>query len=171
MPFFVDKLVGVDIPQGQMARGQSRANSEAVSKKEVSGFKKTQEIFDIRERATRRLPEPGRAEAKISPNETLQVAATNFGVDLREAQKFVAGPGGEPINMMVPSSEWKKDVIEVANRTAGGTTSMHDVLEGVRRNYLKVTGYTGDKKVPKDVVKASLVYMDMVARGASRAFD
>lgn len=153
-----------------MARGQSRANSEEVSKREVSGFRKTQDIFDIRERSTRRLPNQP-TEVSVGPNEALQKAAINFSVDLNEAQKFVAGPGGKPINMMVPSAQWKKDLIGVINRASGGTVSLHGALEGVRRNYLEAAGYDGREKVPKDVVKASLVYMDMVARGASRAFD
>jgi hypothetical protein len=101
----------------------------------------------------------------------LQKAAINFSVDLNEAQKFVAGPGGKPINMMVPSDQWKKDLFMVVNRARDGAVSLQGALEGVRRHYLEVAGYDGRVKVPKDVVKASLVYMDMVARGASRAFD
>jgi hypothetical protein len=109
--------------------------------------------------------------ASVSPGELLQKAAESFSVDLREAQGFVAGFGGKPINMMVPSAVWKKDVVSVAASAANGSVEMHGVLELARRNYLAAVGYKGDKAVPKDVVKASLVYMDMVARGASRAFD
>jgi hypothetical protein len=152
-----------------MARGSSRANSE-IPARPVIGFRNTQDIFDVRERSTRRLPNQA-TEINVSPTEALQKAAINFSVDLNEAQKFVAGPGGKTVNMMVPSEVWKKDVVGVVNRARDGSVSMHGALEGVRRNYLAVAGYTGDKKVPKDVIKASLVYMDMVARGASRAFD
>lgn len=153
-----------------MARGSSRANSEAVSKVEVSGFRKTQDIFDIRERSSRRLPNQP-TEISFGPTEAIQKAVINFSVDLNEAQKFIAGPKGKPINMMVPSDQWKKDLVMVVNRARDGAVSLHGALEGVRRNYLTTAGYDGSAKVPKDVVKASLVYMDMVARGASRAFD
>lgn len=170
MPFFVvDKLVGWTHTKSQMARGQSRANSEAIPGRPPVGFRNTQEIFDIRERSTRRLPNI-ETTASVSPNELLQIAAANFSVDLREAQGFVAGFGGKPINMMVPSEVWKKDIVDVVNKVQRGTYELHGILEPVRRNYLAAAGYKGDKAVPKDVVRASLVYMDMVARGASRAF-